>query len=77
MSDRHIVIVGALMGAAAGLVTSYLLFTDEGRRLRADLEPELDVLMGEVGRLKGAFDEMRQGLSSGPDQSSAWPRRSA
>jgi hypothetical protein len=77
VSDRHIVIVGALVGAAAGLVTSYLLFTDDGRRLRADIEPELNVLMGEIGRIKGAFDEMRLGLSSEPGQSSAWPRRSA
>ena len=75
MSDRNIVVVGALLGAAAGLVGSYLLFTDDGRRLRADIEPELNVLMGEIGRLKGAFDEMRNSLAT--DAASAWPRRSA
>lgn len=77
MNDRGIVIVGTLIGAAAGLVGSYLLFTGDGRRLRADLEPELNVLMGEIGRLKGAFDEMRQSLTSPAGDSSAWPRRSA
>lgn len=76
MSDRTVVAVGALLGAAAGLVGSYLLFTDEGRRLRADVEPELNVLMGEVGRLKGAFDVMRQSLSA-DTATSSWPRRSA
>jgi hypothetical protein len=77
VKDRQIVVVGTLLGAAAGMVTSYLLFTDDGRRLRADLEPELNVLMGEIGRLKGAFDELRQTLMTGPGDSSAWPRRTA
>jgi hypothetical protein len=77
VNDRQIVAVGTLLGAAAGLVTSYLLFTDSGRRLRADLEPELNVLMGEIGRLKGAFDELRHTLTTGPGDSSAWPRRTA
>jgi hypothetical protein len=76
VSDRTIVVAGALLGAAAGLVGTYLLFTDEGRRLRADLEPELNVLMGEIGRLKGAFDEMRHSLST-DTAASTWPRRSA
>lgn len=77
MRDRQIVVVGTLLGAAVGMVTSYLLFTDDGRRLRADLEPELNVLMGEVGRLKGAFDELRHTLATGPGDSSGWPRRTA
>ncbi len=76
MNSRQVVVVGTLVGAALGMVTTYLLFTDEGRRLRADLEPELNVLMGEIGRLKGSFDELRHALT-GPDDSSAWPRRTA
>jgi gas vesicle protein len=77
VSDRQIVLVGTLLGAAAGMVSTYLLFTEDGRRLRADLEPELNVFMGEIGRLKGAFDELRQTLMRGPGDSSAWPRRTA
>jgi len=77
VNDRQIVVVGTLLGAAVGMVSSYLLFTNSGRRLRADLEPELNVLMGEIGRLKGAFDELRHTLTAEPGDSSAWPRRSA
>lgn len=77
MNDRSIVILGALIGAAAGLAGSYLFLTKEGRRLRADLEPDVDRLVREVGRLKGAFDEMRQSGSSTAESASPWPRRSA
>lgn len=76
MRDRQIVAVGALLGAAAGVAASYLLFTREGRRLRADLEPQLNGLMGEIGRVKGAFDELRHSLLS-DDATATWPRRSA
>lgn len=77
MNDRSIVFLGALCGAIAGLAGSYLFLTDEGRRLRADLEPDVDRLVREVGRLKGAFDEMRQGRASASESPSPWPRRSA
>ena len=75
MNDRTIVFAGALLGAAAGLAASYLFLTEEGRRLREDLEPDVDTLVREIGRLKGAFDEVRQ--SSASDSGSSWPRRSA
>lgn len=77
MNDRSIVFFGALLGAIAGLTGSYLFLTEEGRRLRQDLEPDVDRLVREVGRLKGAFDEMRQDSVSTSGSPSPWPRRSA
>lgn len=77
MNDRSIIFFGALLGAAAGLAGTYLFLTEEGRRLREDLEPDVDRLVREVGRLKGAFDEMRQGSVPASGSPSSWPRRSA
>lgn len=77
MRDRQIVAMGALLGAAVGIAASYLLFTRDGRRLRADFEPELNGLMGEIGRVKGAYDELRRSLLSDDDTAASWPRRSA
>jgi len=77
VNDRSIVFFGALLGAIAGVAGSYLFLTDEGRRLRQELEPDVDRLVREVGRLKGAFDEMRQGSVSASGSPSPWPRRSA
>jgi hypothetical protein len=73
VNERSIVVLGALIGAAAGLAASYLFLTEEGRRLRQEIEPEVDTLVREIGRLKGAFDEVRQTSAAG----SSWPRRSA
>ena len=49
MRDRSMVIVGAILGAAAGAAAGFLLFTERGRQLRADFEPEIDNLFREAG----------------------------
>jgi gas vesicle protein len=78
VNERSMLVVGALLGAAAGTVTGFLLFTERGRQLRQDLEPELENLFREAGKLKAALEQVRDGVSglrsSGGD---AWPRRSA
>lgn len=71
------VIVGAILGAAAGAAAGFLLFTERGRQLRADFEPEIDNLFREAGRLKVALEQVRDGVSGLRADDDARPRRSA
>lgn len=78
MNERSMLVVGAILGAAAGAAAGFLLFTERGRQLREDLEPELDTIFREAGRLKAAFQQVREGVEGLRQESSeSWPRRSA
>ena len=48
MRDQTAVAIGLLAGAVAGGVAGWLLLTDDGRRLRARLEPRLQDLAGQA-----------------------------
>lgn len=56
MSDRTSILLGALAGAVVGSAAGYLFFTEEGRRLREDLEPKLMDLMGEIDKARSLMD---------------------
>ncbi|HEY8548590.1 MAG TPA: YtxH domain-containing protein [Vicinamibacterales bacterium] len=57
--------MGACVGASLGAAASYLLLTEHGRRLRTQLEPQLDDLAAEVQRLASAFVRTRQAFVEG------------
>jgi gas vesicle protein len=46
----------ALAGAVAGSAVGYLFFTEEGRRLREDLEPRIAELMTEVEKARSMME---------------------
>ncbi len=50
MTDRTSIVLGALAGAVVGGCAGYLFFTEEGQRLREDLEPRLVDLAAEIER---------------------------
>lgn len=81
MSDRNTLILGAIVGAAVGVGVSYLVFTERGRRLRAEMQPEIETLVREAVKLGSSVDDLRRGRSgrSGPARGAgapaAWPRR--
>ena len=52
MDDRTSILLSAMAGAVAGACVGYLFFTDEGRRLREDLEPKLVDLLAEVNKAR-------------------------
>ena len=52
MDDRTSILLSALAGAVVGGCVGYLLFTDEGRRLREDLEPKLADLVAELTKAR-------------------------
>lgn len=80
MEDRTSIVIGALAGAVIGGAVGYLLFTERGRRLRADLEPRIMDVIAEFGRAKAAAAAARDRMSDvqagvrGPE---AAPRTSA
>lgn len=56
MTDRSTMLLCALAGAVVGGAAGYLLFTEDGRRLRQDLEPKLMDLMKEVEKARSLID---------------------
>jgi hypothetical protein len=55
VSDRTTILLCALAGAVLGGAAGYLLFTEDGQRLRDDLEPKLTDLVVEFEKARAAF----------------------
>lgn len=60
VNDRTAILLGVLAGAVVGGAAGYLFFTDDGRRLREDLEPRLADLMTEIDKARSLVDQTRQ-----------------
>ena len=52
MDDRTTILLSALAGAVAGGCVGYLFLTEEGRRLREDLEPKIADLISELDKAR-------------------------
>ncbi len=63
MSDRNILIAGGIVGALAGVVASYMFFTEDGQRWRVQAEGNLSTFMQEAERLLSAADQVRQSVA--------------
>ncbi|MCR4373624.1 MAG: YtxH domain-containing protein [Acidobacteria bacterium] len=59
MNDRTSILLSALAGAVIGGCAGYLFLTDEGRRLREDLEPKLAGLADEIERARSMVKDAR------------------
>lgn len=59
MNDRTSILLSALAGAVIGGCVGYLFLTDEGRRLREDLEPKLAGLANEFERARSVVKDAR------------------
>lgn len=60
MRDRAAILVGLVAGAAVGSVAGWLWLTDDGRRLRARLEPQLRDLAGQALKLRESAGRVEQ-----------------
>lgn len=75
MNDRNLMILGGIVGALVGVGVGYVLFTERGRQLRAEIQPEIEGVIREAVRLTQVVDEFKTGQPSAPAAVSAWPRR--
>ena len=65
MEERSRVLLAALLGAVAGGVWGWLYMTENGRRVRDQIEPKLDDFMNELTRARGTVDKARTAASEG------------
>ena len=74
MNERQILVAGGIVGALAGVVGSYLFFTERGRAWRSDLQGNLGTLMQEADRLLSAADQVRHSVAELRGKQAGWPR---
>ena len=59
MRDRTAVLIGRVAGAVAGSVAGWLWLTDDGRRMRARLEPRLQDLATQAMALSASAKRLQ------------------
>ena len=59
MRDRTAVLIGLVAGAVAGSVAGWLWLTDDGRRMRARLEPRLKDLATQAMALSASAKRLQ------------------
>jgi hypothetical protein len=65
VDERSRVLVATCLGAVAGGVCGWLYMTENGRRVRDQIEPKLDELMHELTRVRGTVEKARSVASEG------------
>ena len=56
MNDRQREIIATAVGAVAGGIAGYVLFTERGRQLRRRMEPALEDFAHELVQLRGTVN---------------------
>lgn len=81
MNDRNLMILGGLIGAVVGVGVGFALFTERGRQLRAELQPEIETVFREAVRLTQVVEDFKSGRPVGQASAAAgtgaWPRRTS
>ena len=79
MNERTTILLGGMIGALAGALVGFALFTERGRRMRAELQPEIDRVIREAVRLSRMVDDFKRGgpvAHADPSvRASGFPRR--
>ncbi len=65
MDERSRVLMATCVGAVAGGVWGWLYMTENGRRIREQIEPKLDDFVNEIGRVRGTVEKARTAASEG------------
>ncbi len=65
MDERSRVLMATCIGAIAGGVWGWLYMTESGRRFRDQIEPRLDELITEMGRVRGTVEKARSAANEG------------
>ena len=65
VDERSRVLAATLIGAVAGGVWGWLYMTENGRRVRDQIEPKLDDFVNEIGRIRGTVEKARTAANEG------------
>jgi hypothetical protein len=65
VDERSRVLTATCIGAIAGGVWGWLYMTESGRRFRDQMEPRLDELINEMGRVRGTVEKARSAANEG------------
>ncbi len=65
MDERSRVLAASCIGAVVGGVWGWLYMTENGRRVRDQIEPKLDDFVRELGRVRGTVEKARTAASEG------------
>ena len=65
MDERSRVLMATFMGAVIGGVWGWLYLTENGRRVRDQIEPKLDDFIGEITRVRGTVEKARTAANEG------------
>jgi hypothetical protein len=65
VDERSRVLLATCLGAVIGGVCGWLYLTESGGRLREQIEPKLDELIGEMTRVRGTVEKARTAANEG------------
>ena len=65
MDERSRVLAATFAGAVMGGVWGWLYLTENGRRVRDQIEPKLDDFIGEISRVRGTVEKARAAADEG------------
>lgn len=65
MDERLRVLLATCIGAVIGGAWGWLYMTENGRRVRDQIEPKLDDFVRELGRVRGTVEKARTAASEG------------
>jgi hypothetical protein len=65
VDERSRVLTATVIGAVAGGVWGWLYLTEQGRRIRDQIEPKLDDFIGEISRVRGTVEKARAAADEG------------
>jgi outer membrane lipoprotein SlyB len=65
VNERFRVLAATVLGAVAGGVFGWLYMTEQGRRVRDQIDPKLDDFIRELGRVRGTVQKARTAANEG------------
>jgi hypothetical protein len=65
VDERSRVLLATFLGAVVGGVWGWLYMTEQGRRVRDQIEPKLDDFLHELTRVRGTVEKARTAAAEG------------
>jgi hypothetical protein len=65
VDERSRVLMATMLGAVVGGVWGWLYMTENGRRVRHQIEPKLDDFLSELTRVRGTVEKARTAANEG------------